>query len=187
LVDNLAPSKSLGGKKTRSWLNALKETGMDVDTIFSLVHSQLFEVGMKAVEQLKETFGKSEPNVKKWPSQTTAIGVIVNRKTPLHRDKGGNPSMYDILVAAGTYKSCLMELPDIGAMLQYNPGTVIAICGKVLRHGVRSWEGGERICYPFYCRDNVHHRLNLPRTDWPHLSEFQKYFSHGYLYRQQRS
>ena len=37
------------------------------------------------------------------PSQTTAIGIVVNRKTLFHHDKGGNPSMYDILAAAGTY------------------------------------------------------------------------------------
>jgi hypothetical protein len=181
----MAPSKSLAGTTTRSWLNTMKETGMDVDTIFSLVHTQLFDAGMKAVGELKERFGEDQPNVKKWPSQTTAIGVIVNRKTLFHRDRGGNPSMYDILVAAGTYRSSLMELPDIDATLQYNPGTVIAICGKVLRHGVRNWEGGERICYAFYCRDNIHHRLNLPRTDWPHLEWYQKYFSHGYFSRQQ--
>jgi hypothetical protein len=179
----MAPSKSLELKKAGSWLNVMKETGMDVDTIFGLVHPQLFQVGTQAVEELKKRFSH-EPNVKKWPCQTTGIGVIVNRKTPFHRDKGGNPSMYDILVAAGTYKSCLMELPDIDGFLEYNPGTVIALCGKVLRHGVRNWEGGERICYPFYCRDNVHHRLDLQRTDWPYLVGFQKYFSSGYLSRQ---
>ena len=179
----MTPSQSLQGKTAKNWLNAMQDTGLDVDLIFSIVHSPLFNVGKDAVEGLKKMFSQDEPNVKKWPCQTTGIGVIVNRKTPFHRDKGGNPSMYDFLVAAGTYKSCFLELPDVEGFLEYNPGTVVAICGKILRHGVTHWEGGERICYPFYCRDNVHHRLKLPRTDWPHLSWYQEHFSTGYLSR----
>jgi hypothetical protein len=48
--------------------------------------------------------------------------------------------MYDILVAGCSrniqYKPCLMEPPDIDVFLQSKPGTLIAICGKILRHGL---------------------------------------------------
>jgi hypothetical protein len=179
----MTPSQTLQGKNAKNWLNDMQEVGEDVDLIFSFVHGPLFDVAKEAVERMKKQFSKDEPNVKKWPCQSTGIGVIVNRKTPFHRDKGGNSAMYDFLVAAGTYKSCFLELPDVDGFLEYNPGTVVAICGKVLKHGVTHWEGGERICYPFYCRDNVFHRLQLHRTDWPHLSRYQDMFSAGYVSR----
>lgn len=182
----MTPSKNLEGKNSNAWLDAIRQTGNDVDIIFCLVHSNLFDAGMKVVEQLKEEYKEEYPNVKKWPTQNIGISVIANRRTLYHRDKGGNPTMYDFLVSAGTHTSCCLELPDVNATLAYKPGTVVALCGKVLKHGVRDWEGGERLCYAFYSRDNVHSRLDIQRTDWPQLQMYEGYFSSGFLDRQKK-
>ena len=112
LEDDMTPSTSLKTKKATKWIQKMKGTGSDVDTILSLVHPSLFQIGANTVKKLKMMFS-SENNVAKWPTSFTGIGVISNRKTPFHRDRGGAYPWYDILFAAGTYKSCLLELPDI--------------------------------------------------------------------------
>jgi hypothetical protein len=60
----------------------------------------------------------------------------------------------------------MLDVNDLGMRLQYLPGTGVAIAGKVLRHGVRTWEGGERICLARFVKDSVHDRLGQPRPNW---------------------
>jgi hypothetical protein len=59
-----------------------------------------------------------------------------------------------------------MEILELGLKMPYLPGTGMAVAGKVLRHGVESWEGGERICQARFIKDAVHDRLGQPRPDW---------------------
>jgi hypothetical protein len=105
-------------------------------------------------------------NTQSWNSVFSAIDVIVNRQTPQYRDAGGRQSSYDLLVTAGTYKSAYFDIMDLGIHLEYNPGTVVAIAGKMLRHGIIDWTGGERICYMHYMRNNVHNHFNVEQTRW---------------------
>src|SRR5208283_4480797 len=99
-------------------------------------------------------------------STFNGISVIVNRKTPLHRDPGGQMEWYDVLLAAGTYTTATLDVPDLGAHFSCKPGTVVVICGRVLQHGVKSWEGGERICYAHFMRNNVLNRQNIQNSSW---------------------
>ena len=55
---------------------------------------------------------------------------------------------------------------DIDAYFEYTPGTAIAICGKLFNHAVNHWEGGERICYTHFMRNNILNRLQLEKVSW---------------------
>jgi hypothetical protein len=125
-------------------------------------------LGSKAIEKLKQGQGLHEHHdiVNLWPSFFSGIEVISNRRTPSHRDAQAAPPVYDFLVSAGTHKEAWMVLPDVQAKLSYNPGTVVAVCGRVLRHAVPDWVEGERLCFAHFIRDNVHERLNIRRPDW---------------------
>lgn len=46
--------------------------------------------------------------------------------------------MHNLLVSLGTHQECSMEIQELEAELSYQPGTVIALCGKALKHRVRS-------------------------------------------------
>ena len=35
-----------------------------------------------------------------------------------------------------------------------------------LRHGVQTWDGGERICQALFMKDAVHDRLEQSRPEW---------------------
>ncbi len=73
---------------------------------------------------------------------------------------------YDLLFSSGTHEQCMLDVRDLGLRLSYLPGTAVAIAGKVLRHGVEAWDGGERICQARFMKDAVHDRLGQQRPDW---------------------
>ena len=178
----MTPSHTLARPATTSWLKMIMDTEHHLNTLLSLIAPDLFQAGMEAIGKLKKS-SPSHRNLQLWPTAFSAIGVIVNRKTLAHRDQGGWNSCFDLLVAAGNYKQCYLHVADAGARFEYNPGTVVAICGKVLRHSVPSWEGGERICYAHYMRNNVHNRLNVAQSPWASYSHYTQYMSSRHLHR----
>jgi len=59
----------------------------------------------------------------------------------------------------------MLNLPTVGLQLPYPSGTVVGLCGKILRHGVPECEG-ERICVAYYMRDKVHERMGVEAAPW---------------------
>jgi hypothetical protein len=86
--------------------------------------------------------------------------------TPSHRDIGAAPTDYDVLISGGTHQQCILDIHDLGSRLSYPPGTSVGIIGKVLRHNVQTWDGGERICQALFMKDAVHDRLEQSRSEW---------------------
>jgi hypothetical protein len=70
------------------------------NAIMALIAPELYDVGLSAIIKTMDgiEMAKHYENVHLWPSIFTGIKVIVNRLTPLHRDKGGCPSHMDLLV-----------------------------------------------------------------------------------------
>ena len=71
----------------------------------------------------------------------------------------------DMLLTYGPYHGARMELRSLGVRLSYEPGTIVAICGKVVPHAVSDCTG-ERAGIAYYMRDNVHTCLNIPAGTW---------------------
>lgn len=103
-----------------------------------------------------------------WYSLFNGVQVISNRKTPVHRDSGTSSSWMDLLVTVGPYTTATFALPGVGVKLQYGSGTVIGVCGRLLRHGVEDVDG-ERICVAYYMKTNVQARLQVPPAGWSHI------------------
>ena len=76
------------------------------------------------------------------------------------------------MFSSGNHNACSLEVPDLGAKLLYQPGTAVAIIGKVLQHGVMMWEGGERIFQAQFVKDAVHDQLGLPRPTWVNYDDY---------------
>jgi hypothetical protein len=183
LVDAPGPSRTLSKPQTARWIEAVTDTEASINDIFSLIAPQLHSDGIRSLQRAQANF-PTHPGISSWPSKFNGISVIVNRKTVFHRDSGGRPEWYDLLFAAGTYKRATLDIPDIGARFDYNPGTVIALCGRVFRHGVVSWDGGERICYAHYMRNNVLHRQGMKNSSWVEEKDYKEWMSTAYLHRQ---
>ena len=79
---------------------------------------------------------------------------------------------YDLLATLGNYKNCKLELPGLGISLDYRPGTVVGLSGMVLQHQVSSFEG-DRLCYAYFMRDNVHEWAGVPGKHWMERKQYQ--------------
>lgn len=111
------------------------------------------------------------PITARWPSAFSAVQLIFNRETPRHRDTGSWSTLYDIVVSIGPYSNAEFEFSNAGILCAYPPGTVIALCGKVLRHAVSSFTG-ERICYAYFMREST---LAYAGVKFPHWMERGQY------------
>jgi hypothetical protein len=60
---------------------------------------------------------------------------------------------------AGNYTNYHIELEELKLMVEYLPGGIVAICGKVFKHTVSSWNCGDRICIAHYFHKNVFYRM----------------------------
>lgn len=144
--------------------------------ILSLVHPQQYKIGRMALIQLVErpdVVGHLDDvrNILRfWAAPFSAASVIVNRQTPIHRDIQGRHPWMDMLLTYGPYQGARMELRSLGLRLSYEPGTIVAICGKVVPHSVSECEG-ERACIAYYMRDNVHAALQVPAGTWMNLTQ----------------
>lgn len=110
----------------------------------------------------------------RWNSVFTGIQVISNRVTPAHRDRKGRPEWFDLLVSIGD--SCILPrllINDLGLDMAYRSGTVVALCGTVFEHEVRSWGKGERVCYAHFMREAVRKRLDILAGGWVSQQDYQ--------------
>ena len=110
--------------------------------------------------------------LKIWYPPFSALAVISNRATPLHLDTGGRAEWLDLMLALGKYDHGRFALPAFGYTFKYNPGTIIAVSGKIFRHGATCV--GDRASIAFYMRNNVLNRLCLPIGTWHQRADYLK-------------
>ena len=150
------------------FLRATANVDLIANAITALIAPQQYDVGLAAIQLLKDGMHlhKTHPNLECWTSVWSGFAMIVNRKTYIHHDVRAALMDYDLLFSSGTHKQCMLDVRDLGLRLLYPPGTGVAITGKVLRHGVETWDGGERICQAWFMKDAVHDHLGQQRPDW---------------------
>ena len=97
----------------------------------------------------------------------TGISVISNRRSPSHRDTKGRPEWFDTLMSyskPGSKPQLLIG--DLGLNLEYSSGTIVNLCGSVLKHEVESWGDCDWVCYAHFMREDVRERLGVRPAGW---------------------
>lgn len=156
--------------RTLEWLKRQIRTSAIIGGILNIIHPELYSIGiacLKAIRESPRAIGKGErlPAVLEvWSSPFTAITAMSNRDTPYHRDNGGAHPWFDILLTVGDYANSRLELPGLGMRFKYDPGTMVALTGRVLQHGAIC--PGDRACIAYHMRDNVVHKLGIPGASW---------------------
>jgi hypothetical protein len=151
-------------KGGRDWLSSIAESSLVLSSIIRVIHPELFEMGMQAMQAM-QACGNLIEVLNLWYSIFNGVQVISNRETPIHRDNFTRSEWYDLLATVGPYHGAIFELPGLGIRLAYNSGTVIGLCGRVLQHGV-SIADGERICLAYFMRQNIQRRLGTTMATW---------------------
>jgi len=152
------------------WLQKCSLPFALIGGILSVVQPELFDSGQEAFRRLA-----ADPNscddpqrlkeiLTTWYAPFSALAVISNRSTPLHRDVGGRAEWLDFMLALGNYDNGRFAVPAFGYTFKYNPGTLIALSGKIFRHGAEC--PGDRACIVFYMRDNILNRLGICAGSW---------------------
>ena len=186
-MDPIVVSTDYRTERAAKFIRHIRHAEAILNCIGMLICPELFTAGAKAISKLKngENLDEWYDNVKLWPSFFSGLEVISNRTTLVHRDSKSAPAMYDFLVSAGNHKETWFTLPDIKTKLLYESGTVTAICGKVLRHGVKTWQKDtNRLCIAHFMRDRVHERLSIPRPDWVTDVQYLEMMDRNFLKRQ---
>lgn len=119
------------------------------NAVTSIISPSLYDAGLAVIQAIKcdARMEGMQSNVLHWSSVYSGFSLIVNRKMPSHRDPGACPPTYDLLASTSTHKSCSLDLPDIGASFPYCPGTLVGLCGKVLRQcSFMGWGGKDLLC-----------------------------------------
>ncbi|EIW75351.1 hypothetical protein CONPUDRAFT_66011, partial [Coniophora puteana RWD-64-598 SS2] len=146
------------------WVAASYEPFGLVSGLLSLIHPQQYSSGRRTLGRCLSN-ARLHSAVDAWPSVFGAMSVMSNRQSILHRDTSGRPSWYDVLASIGNYKGGTVSLPGLGVNLEYAPGTIVALYGKLLRHGVPVCSGN-RVCYAFYMRDDVQAWAGVETPTW---------------------
>jgi hypothetical protein len=155
------------------WLDAISESNAILSAILAVIHPKLYDAGWETAKRLRDTPEIDPQDVlSQWASVFSGVAVISNRSTPPHRDRSSRCHWYDILATVGRYRNCNLELPGLGISLEYGPGTVVGISGNVLEHAVPSFEG-DRACYAYFMRNNVHEWANVPASDWMYTKYYE--------------
>lgn len=184
LQDPIVASASYSCVEVQEWLAALSTTEFFWNAITAAVAPDLFAAGANTISKVNEVQGLIKSArvcqaLSQWPSVFSGLEIIANRTTPSHRDAGGAPSHFDLLVSLGRNHEAKLTLPDVQAELDYFPGTMVFISGKVLEHSVGPWINGERLVIAHFMKDKVHNRLGVPRPAFPTQSFFLKFIGRG--------
>jgi len=161
------------------WSLEMQESSALIGSILSIIHPQLYEQGMEALRRLETENGFVDDEeelyiaLKHWTPPFSALSVITNQSTPVHRDTKGRNKWIDVLVPLEEKNSTgIMTFPGLGISIKYNPLTVVGVAGKMISHGA-VFEGGERACISYYMCNKVHERLGVPAGTWMNTSIYE--------------
>lgn len=104
-------------------------------------------------------------SIQEWASIATAIAIISNRESPLHRDVNGLLTGFDLLTTIGPYTSACLCLPSLKIKAEYRSGSVAAFSGRLVRHGV-SQADGPRLCHTWYMHEKVFSYAHAEEVPW---------------------
>ncbi|EAU90730.2 hypothetical protein CC1G_03999 [Coprinopsis cinerea okayama7 len=171
------PSTPLKSKSGIKFVDEMEESLALVGAILSVVHPELYEIGCHVMNEMRvadESQVKYPEQVhrvlKTWASPFTALSLIINRETIQHRDTSGPRYGMDILVTGGRYENGRFETPGLGLRWAYDPGTLVALLGKILLHGVAP-VNGERWCLAHFWRERLVTNSNRSMPAPPILSQ----------------
>ena len=169
----LQVSANFSSPAALDWLDAVSESNAILSAILVVIHPKLYDAGWQTTKRLRDTSEIGPQDVLSWwVSVFSSVAVISNCSTLPHRDESSRFHWYDILAMLGRYRNCNLELPGLGISLKYGPGMVVGISGKALEHAVPNFEG-DRVCYAYFMRNNVHEWVNIPGSNWIYTKYYE--------------
>ncbi len=167
-------SKKLTNRCSLEWLELQIRTNAIIGGILSIIHPEQYNSGiamLRALRAYPEQVHKAEylPKILGvWNAPFNVMTLMSNRLTPFHRDNGAGSPCYDVLVPLGHYSNGRIEMPGLGYRFRYDPGTVVGIPARIVRHGAICL--GDRVCLAYHNKTAVMDHLGMPKAAWMNTS-----------------
>jgi hypothetical protein len=87
--------------------------------------------------------------------------VLLNVHSGDHYDRQDPKRAWAGMVALGYHRGGYLVLPQLGVRIRLEPGDIVFIRGRMLRHFVEDWEGGQRICIPHFTHSSIWRLMNM--------------------------
>jgi hypothetical protein len=81
--------------------------------------------------------------------------LLLNVQSPEHTDRQDPKCAWALLAALGYHRGGYMILPELGLRIRLEPGDLLGIRGRVFKHFVEDWTGGQRICIPHFTHSTI--------------------------------
>lgn len=90
-----------------------------------------------------------------------ARAILFNVQKEVHVDWQDPPMSWVTDLAAGEHKGGHLVLPQLGLRIRLEPGDVIMLRGRIVRHGVEDWTGGQRISMPHFTHSSTWRMMEM--------------------------
>ncbi|EDQ98677.1 uncharacterized protein LACBIDRAFT_298319 [Laccaria bicolor S238N-H82] len=167
--DPLRASADIQEPANSTYLQNVLLANAIVGAIYAVIQPDLFESSLATFEKLANHAEALDNPInialRVWATPFTGLSVILNRETINHRDLKGYRESFDLLLTIRNYTGGRCHLAGLGFSLVYDPGTVVALAGNVLQHGVCPVLG-DRACLAHFWHKKVGERLGVKRPQW---------------------
>jgi hypothetical protein len=164
LEDPIYSSPLLKDKVIQEWLQLIGPVEQLLDAVLHIVHPEMWTANKTATTLLLKMLKQPLPV---WPTVYPGMDVIANRLSPPHYDESGTKNFFDHLISFGEGHNAKLYIEEFHSTFNYQPGTSVLFSGKVLKHSVSEWSGGERVVIAHYGKDDVQAKLEVARPSLP--------------------
>lgn len=175
------PSRSMRNPDIPSseFLLRMKESLAVLGAILAVIQPALFLSGIEVLGYLADGGIETLPTDREvlkvvanhWASPFSALSVINNRQTDIHRDLHSPKSCYDLLYTGGAYSNGRFDVPALGLRARYEPGTVVGLLARIFPHGAASVKG-TRFCLVQYFKQDMLRKH--PFFRWPFVPSIRE-------------
>lgn len=158
-------SQGLASARGNAWSDQTKEVMALLSSALRVMNPGQYHA-MRRVHDTITRANHCVDSLQRWAATAfSAVSIISNRRTPFHRDPQTYLRCYDLLVSVGEYQNAPIVLDGLNIQIQNNPGTIVAVPGKTIRHGVPRC-AGPRVCYALYARESLFKRFKVRLPPW---------------------
>lgn len=87
--------------------------------------------------------------------------ILFNIQKEVHVDRQDPPMSWVVDLALGEHQGGHLVLPQLGLRIRLEPGDVIMLRGRMIRHGVEDWTGGQRISMPHFTHSSTWRMMGM--------------------------
>ncbi|KAG1771581.1 hypothetical protein EV702DRAFT_977334, partial [Suillus placidus] len=154
----------------RSFCQAMHRPAVLIAAALRVMHPNLYwsslamklALGLWAADKKLDKMGD---RLREWASVFTALAIVCNRCSPMHRDPLSRPQWFDVMTTAGNYGVASIKMPNLGIESVYPAGSMVAESGRIIRHGLEMADS-DQTAWVWYMRDDVHEFVDIPRADY---------------------